>query len=344
MTLFLCLALSIVFGAQVPPTCLDTIQQSSEITPEQADELKAAIQDLATADEASMREAIARLYVLPGRHVVSAVAETIQHNPAFHAEAKRRAAYDVLINMGGARHEKGFEQLLRGLNDQSVALMSLQALAATPPERHEALVDAVGPIVPADTRSAFERGKAIDLLAMTDSLATEHLPVLAKLSADAEQHELIRTNAAYTMIRIGGAGWALEEFNISEPEKHAAADMLILLSAIGRAGGETGGTMNDEAAARLDLRRWVLGSMDHANPEVRRAAATALGYTYDESGFLGMTAEEHALAEDVISRFQAMAKNDPDPELRALADGMLRQRLLLAMRKQVDIWKDFEPE
>ena len=278
-----------------------------------------AIDALAAEDARLSAHAVHYLRNQQADDVIDALLDTLQNNQSFEEPIARARIYGLLKHHYAARDEGAFPQLVEELrHPQGCRLVTIFAL--TPEHRYGELVTALSPMLTGDRCDEYQKTQLLRVLALTGTRAAALLPEIREFWRDDTLPIALRSQAIISMIQIGGAGWTLDQLEIADPAEHAIAEMVVLLDAVAAAGAATEGTWNDDVADRDRMRTFIIAAMQHEDVEVRRAAATALGYAYSESELvIGDDPDALRINPQLNDAFIQMMASDSDPELRALA-------------------------
>lgn len=298
-----------------------------------------AVRDLTNGDYAVVEDAQERLMSMPRMDVIGALAKVMNDDPAFREPSARYGAYGVLLRLGAAQTEVGFELLLKDLERPDVTKV-VPLLRASPPEKYDRLAAALAPILNEEERTPNELYHVMELLAKTRSSAQLSLPDILRLwragrvppaddTAIEPQVDDVKMGAAEAMLQVGGIDWALANFGIDDAAKHSVVDMIPLLEAMAKVGGETKNVWFD-AASREQIRDFTSRALKHPVAQVRTKALWAFLHTFPDDDVVVDDAEGNdQISPALMNALREILMTDRDADMRAsarrLIDGMPRE-------------------
>lgn len=281
-----------------------------------------------TLDEKAADEALNALH---GPDVVGALVHSIESNGRDRFDV-RLMAYRALIRHNGVADPQGRAQLLIGLNEApEIQRLCCEALdrATVAAALRPQIERLQNPILPTAERAAILRS-----LSGWGRCAVDAAPVCRQIFEDRAEEESLRWAAARCLLGVEG----MEE-TLSQVEILDSVGQKTLIGAVARLIGQEHGRVDgspsrqrfpEDRMKAQDLVNKFLSSPDDG---VRKAALEAFGTVWGSDLVIIGENGEYDWNPEPRRKLEAIARDDPQPELRQKAREMLNVPLEHVVRR-----------
>lgn len=260
---------------------------------------------------------------MPAESAIPAVIYALTDKEISQRGDSREIAYRILSHHNAASADEGLAQLSRGLSDPSARIRRI-CCAALPAARLEVESDRIRAVLQGKEASETEKRAVLVRIAGWGPFAESMIGTAEAMLADQGLSENTRSAAARAILNIGDFGPVLKTFADLDDGGLEVSILELTRFLMGKARDSRTAPIPAYEEQRTLGRVFIIEEMGNPAHEVRSEALTALVRLYPMDWVIFQSPQAYDWNHKMLTAVEAMAKSDPNPDLRSRAETLFR--------------------